>query len=255
MDRVSQKDDIQESEYEFPYHHIVEWSDRSFSQTKNWTWGLRYYAGLQAGMDLLRRHSFESLLDVGCGDGRFLKEMRKVAPAAKLQGVDISPRAIGYARAFTQDIDFFVRDIINEPIEACWEAVTLIEVCEHIPPSELPTFINSVARALSPGGRLVITVPHVNKKLSPKHYQHFSSAKLRDLLLSDFEEPEFIYFDSRSRILQILLYALGGKGKHLVVTFPWINRLIFKLYRKHFHFVKNETDCLRIACSVRKKTC
>lgn len=199
MDRVSQKDDIQESEYEFPYHHIVEWSDRSFSQTKNWTWGLRYYAGLQAGMDLLRRHSFESLLDVGCGDGRFLKEMRKVAPAAKLQGVDISPRAIGYARAFTQDIDFFVRDIINEPIEACWEAVTLIEVCEHIPPSELPTFINSVARALSPGGRLVITVP-TSTKSSPLN------------ITSTFRQPSYAtccYLISKNLSLYTSIVGLG----------------------------------------------
>jgi len=253
MDHSTAKDALQESQYEFPYHHLVEWDQQNFSQTKHWSWGLRYFAGLQVAVDLVRRTKFRSLIDIGCGDGRFLKELKQHVETSNLKGIDISERAIGFARAFSPDIDFEVSDVGKNLEEKRWDVATLIEVCEHVPPAQLPGFLESTARALIPGGRLVLTVPHENKALNAKHYQHFSSAKIRELLTPHFDEIEFVFFDHRSRLMQSLLFLNGGKGNFFVVTLPSVNRLFFRIYKKFFHYVDKESNCLRIACIAQTK--
>ncbi len=49
-----------------------------FSQLRHWSWGYRYLGRLQVVFDLLDGLEFDSLLDVGCGDGRFLREARQL---------------------------------------------------------------------------------------------------------------------------------------------------------------------------------
>ena len=104
---------------------------------------------------------------------------------------------------------------------------------------------------IQPGGRIVITVPHTNKALSPKHYQHFNKEKLTRLLSPYFEDLQFTFFDSRSPFLRILSLLIGGQGKYFVVTAPAINRWFFSVYRRRFLKLDEEKDCRRIACTGR----
>lgn len=243
---------IQEAQYDFPYHHIPRWDGNQYSQTRHWSWGIQYQAGMMIAMDILAASKFTRLLDIGCGDGRFLKELSRCYPAKTLRGIDISQRAVDFARAFSPHIDFAVEDVINETPKPSADAITLIEVCEHIDAGQLPAFLDAVADTLQPGGLLVLTVPHQNKPLSEKHHQHFTAEKLAQLLGLRFTDLEFHFFDRRNLCFQVLLRLAGGKGNHFIITHSAFNRILFRYYQRHCLHADNEQNCLRIACSARR---
>jgi len=85
---LSEKQAIQESEYFIPYHYIPEKDDQGFSQTLFWSWGMRYFAGIELVLAQLENLKFSSIIDIGCGDGRFLREARRAFSGKSLLGVD-----------------------------------------------------------------------------------------------------------------------------------------------------------------------
>src|SRR3954449_3553400 len=74
------KQTIQESEYEFPYHYIPTLVNGNFSQVRKLRWGYEYLSYLRFVLSTLEKLQFNSLLDVGCGEGRFLSEVAKRFP-------------------------------------------------------------------------------------------------------------------------------------------------------------------------------
>jgi hypothetical protein len=42
--------------------------------------------------------------------------------------------------------------------------------------------VGGLAGLMGPGSKLLVTVPHANQKLNPKHYQHFTRASLEAAL-------------------------------------------------------------------------
>ena len=105
---------IQEDEYSFPYHYIPEISDKGFSQIKHWSWGYRYLGGLRVVIDQLNKISFNSLLDIGCGEGRFLREVSQHYPEKTFVGLDYSTKAINLAKAFNPQLDYRCLNILKE---------------------------------------------------------------------------------------------------------------------------------------------
>jgi 2-polyprenyl-3-methyl-5-hydroxy-6-metoxy-1,4-benzoquinol methylase len=169
------REDIQEGEYEFPYHHIP--THAPFTQARLLFWGYEYEAYLEKILETLRGIGCKSLIDIGCGDGRLLAELAKDS-SLRLFGTDFSERALAFARAFSPSVAF-QRDI---PPGETFDAFTLIEVLEHIPPEEIPSFLGTLQKTLRVGGKGVITVPSVAVPVNRKHYQHFSETSLRETL-------------------------------------------------------------------------
>lgn len=243
---------IQESQYEYPYHYIPTVEDGRFSQLQYWSWGLQYLAGIRLALELLDPVEFDSLLDIGCGDGRFLRECNDRYPGVDLKGVDYSARSIAFAKAMNPTPEFEVRDIVEDPLNDAADAATAIEVLEHIEPEDCQAFVSAIADALPTGGTLVLTVPHENKSLNEKHYQHFTSDKLRNLLEPTFTDLEIIPFDADSKLLSALLLALGGEGTHYVINSPIVTNAIYRLYSRRYLYVDDESNCRRIAVRCRK---
>src|SRR5512138_3262425 len=88
--------------------HLLSWEASAYyrdtQQKANW-WdrlstifrGDAMYVRMQAGLDLLRPHlAGKTVLDVGCGSGRFAFQLLE-AGAAKVIGVDISEEAVRIA--------------------------------------------------------------------------------------------------------------------------------------------------------------
>lgn len=152
MDRKQIK---QEKQYGFPYHHIPSLKGGLFSQHRLLDWGYMYISHLEAVWDYLDDVPFKSLLDVGCGDGKFLYEMRKKFPAVSLAGNDYSERAIAFAKAFNFDNEMYFStqsaDKVGEE-KGPFDVVTSIEVLEHIPLDETDEFCRGFASAIAPGG-------------------------------------------------------------------------------------------------------
>lgn len=238
---------IQEEEYDYPYHYIPAWEDGRFSQVAHWSWGYRYLGGIQVVLDQLQAGEFGSLVDIGCGDGRFLREAARMFPSVELLGIDYSERAIGLARALNPELRFEATDVIDDPLEDRFDVATCIETLEHIPPERVPEFCEALAGSVRARGRLVLTVPHTNKGLNAKHYQHFDSNHLRKLLDPYFGQIAFVPFDPRSRLMSVLQRLMGGAGGSFVLTDRRVTSWFYRLYRRRYLYARSEAECWRIA--------
>ncbi len=249
---MDKKQKIQDNEYDYPYHYIPQYYGNYFSQTQYWPWGFRYLGGIKIVLDQLKTLEFNSLLDLGCGDGRFLYELKSVYPDSELLGVDYSSKAIHLAEVMNPDIKFLNKNILSDKIEEKFDVVTSIEVLEHIPVKSLSDFVKESASLVKDGGYFIITVPHSNASLQEKHYQHFDSTKLLDCLDALFREITFIPFDPKSRVVGYFYKFLGGKGNTYVITQKKLNKWFFDLYTQKYLYAKSEKNCRRIAAICKK---
>lgn len=93
------------------------------------------------------------VLDIGTHDGALFLLTRT-------RGVGIDPELVAgiSSPGVTLVKGSFPQDLPPSPDES-FDAVTALAVIEHVPESELPTWAETMARLVVPGGLLIITVP------------------------------------------------------------------------------------------------
>jgi SAM-dependent methyltransferase len=240
---------IQEEQYTFPYHYLPRFGEGRFRQHEYWSWGYRYVAGMHVARNLCDEEEWSSLMDLGCGDGRFVSELSRDRSHRDIVGVDYSGRAIALARAMNPGLEYRAADILNDDLDGRqFDVVTLIEVIEHIPPRDLDAFIERAVGFLRPGGRLVLTVPHRNRPVGDKHFQHFDSSMLTTLLTGQVENLRFQPFDYFSRKVDIWFRLMGRTGRYFLITWPPLLDAFFRYYMRHCVYGEDESACSRIAC-------
>jgi len=130
-------------------------------------------------------------LDIGCGYGFFLDEMKQKGFA--VSGMDVSPTAVGYAAKRGFDVRLGTLDTVAFE-EGAFDVVTMFYVLEHIP--DPLKALQQVKRILKPGGLLLLRLPHTTpivKALSvlginnnlydpPFHLNDFSASSIKTLL-------------------------------------------------------------------------
>jgi SAM-dependent methyltransferase len=96
-----------------------------------------------------------SMLDVGCGNGRYLSTMR--ALGWQVQGVEFSEDGVRVCRL--ADLPVHHGDLASAGFpDASFDLITVRHVIEHI--AEPQPFMAELARILKPGGRLLIETPN-----------------------------------------------------------------------------------------------
>jgi SAM-dependent methyltransferase len=247
--RLSAEQEIQENEYEFPYHYIPTLDDGNFSQVRKLHWGYEYLSYLRFILSKLERIEFDSLLDVGCGEGRFLCEAGKRFPKKKLIGLDFSGRAVEYAELLNPNLRFACGDITDATLfSEAFDVVTLIETLEHVPPADIPEFVKGLRRYLKDDGTLIVSVPSQNLALNRKHYQHFSLDSLAESLKPHFKIVEHYFLNRISRWERLLKRLLINK--YFILNEP---RLLNALFRRYENNLLNagEADGKRICVVCR----
>lgn len=138
----------------------------------------------------------ESLLDVGCGDGRFLAGIAQMPDCPRrLVGTDIAARILETARRWAER-DGFEVELVRANMErlpfadASFDRVLTVQVIEHLLDPE--TGVQELARVLRPEGRLIL-----------------STDNSRNLVSRTINAPR-----------SLLVAALGLRGKRLNVHFP-----------------------------------
>ncbi len=104
-------------------------------------------------LNTLNSLEFESLIDIGCGYGRYLKSMKENLynkNNVKLVGVDISPTQILAAKDFCQkvhDVEFIEIDGKHFPFEDKSFDIAFTYGCMgHVPYKEINSFFSEVCR-------------------------------------------------------------------------------------------------------------
>ena len=100
------------------------------------------------------------LLDVGCGDGQFLKLLRQAGFTGILNGCDVSSAMIDRAQASCSDsqIGFTTQpaDTTLPFSPASFDVIVLSAVLHHVPVAARPALLAACANLLSPGGMIVV---------------------------------------------------------------------------------------------------
>jgi SAM-dependent methyltransferase len=99
-----------------------------------------------------------SVLEAGCGAGRFLRKLRSELPRAILQAFDVNERCV---RALQREgFDCRLTAISNLPYEdASFDLVHCSHVIEHLTPEVFTIAMNELGRVLRPRGILIIRTP------------------------------------------------------------------------------------------------
>jgi|GEM_PF-115525 len=99
------------------------------------------------------------LLDVGCDGGLFTACLNKCCKPSYVVGLDISRKAVDYAKKMRPQMDFVVADGNLLPFRASsFKIITFLEVLEHVKRPEL--MLNEAKRVLDRGGAIVCLVPN-----------------------------------------------------------------------------------------------
>ena len=225
--RLSPQQIIQDTQYQFPYHYIPTLENGNFSQVRKLRWGYEYLSYLRFVLATLKQIEFKSLLDVGCGEGRFLWEVSKCFSDKRLAGIDLSERAVQYAKLLNPEIEFLCGDIAERTSgDEKFDVITLIETLEHVPPDRMAGFVDALRRLLKTDGTLLVSVPSQNLSLNRKHYQHFSLSSLDATLRPSFEITQHHFLNRISRWDRLLKLALTNR--YFILNEP---RLLNALYR------------------------
>ncbi|MCP4664198.1 MAG: class I SAM-dependent methyltransferase [bacterium] len=177
-----------------------------------------------------------TVLDVGCGNGRFASylALRRAAPVDYL-GLDSSPELLRFARqrlgedppANLRTIRFRQTDVVTEELDPVVEGfrfslVTLFGVLHHLPGFEVRRrLLGELSRQLAPGGHLALSIwrfdrqeTFASKLLAWERYNRTASSPIDvaqledgDHLLTwdgDAESPRFCHLPGDQEIERLL---------------------------------------------------
>lgn len=161
------------------------------------------------------------LLDVGCGNGRYLYTMRMLG--WDVQGVELSEDGVRACRASQLPVHHGDLQSASFP-DAGFDVITVRHVIEHI--REPHALMTELARILKPGGRLIIETPNseaLGRALMganwfhndvPRHLILYSPDNLAKLAaLHGLDALEIRLETTPKSILNSIDYALHNTGK------------------------------------------
>ena len=147
------------------------------------------------------------ILDVGCGVGDLLSEVRRHRPKASFFGLDFSQKAVEAASASFPD-GCFLHHVIEQSLpypSGSFDVVLCTDVLEHL---ERPKLIAAeLVRICRPGGMVVIVVPDGDVDQFLGHYWFWNKDSL-SLLLTEWE-PEVIRLPMTREFLARIQVPMG----------------------------------------------
>lgn len=116
--------------------------------------------------ELVKKNSSgNKILDVGCGTGEFLREMK--SSGWSISGVEPSPNA---RETSIKKTGVTIIDSLNNVTETNFDAITLWHVLEHLPDPR--NALKTIYTLLNQSGTVFIAVPNL-ESYDAKHYKSF----------------------------------------------------------------------------------
>jgi ubiquinone/menaquinone biosynthesis C-methylase UbiE len=149
-----------------------------------------------------------TLIDVGCGTGRFLRQVRLAYPAMRLVGLDLSPPYLVEARRQLEGLrgaELMEAPAENMPLGAASvDIVTSIFLFHELPPDVRRAVTAEIARVLKPGGLFVFLdslqmgdrpgwdglIEAFPERFHEPYYRHYAIDDLEGMFSAAGLEPE-----------------------------------------------------------------
>jgi 2-polyprenyl-3-methyl-5-hydroxy-6-metoxy-1,4-benzoquinol methylase len=145
--------EIFEKYHETFYDGLHRWRDYELTSKGYGEW---YY-------DCLPEDKQAKILDLGCGDGKFLFFLQQ-KDYQKIEGLELSSQQAKEARRKLKCPIHVVDNTISfldEKLNA-YHMITMNDVLEHVPKNDTVRFLKAVHNAILPGGIAVINVPQIS---------------------------------------------------------------------------------------------
>jgi len=166
---------------------------KDFDATRKVFWQELYFLG-----DYIK--DGDNVLDVGCGNGRFLEVIR--GKVFQYTGIDNSESLISYAKEWHGDKGKFVcTNALDLPFkDESFDKIVSFGVLHHIPSKKLrKQFLNEAHRALKKDGLMIITVWNLwNDRLTPMIHK-YAMQKLLGKSKLDFKDV-FLPFGKKQSV-------------------------------------------------------
>lgn len=177
------------------------------------------------------------VMDCACGAG-YGSALLARAGAAKVVGVDVSGDALSWARAeFSIDgrTEFRLATADELPIsDGEFDVVVSLETVEHVSAEAAPKFIRTLARALRPAGKLILSTPinHGPDRFHPEnpfHLREYTPAELGALLSPHFSIEQRL---GQHSIASKKFADLGRAPGIGAIVRSGLHRLVPKVFRR-----------------------
>jgi SAM-dependent methyltransferase len=169
-----------------------------------------------------------TVLDMGCGNGRFLAKLMEIRSNLKVVGLDRSKEALQHCNFPTVCSDFNKSNLKSNS----FDLVTCLEVLEHLPVDIYSSSLSEMSRLSS--NYILISVPYkenrfITKTTCPQCKCSFN----RDLHLRDFNDEALVNLFSKHGF-KLVSKDTVVKSKVLLGYFLYYNLLTFFKSRKVF---------------------
>lgn len=221
---------MRDDDHTFPLHHVPRLNDGHYTPIYFAPGGHAYLAYLEHALSRLALREWQSLIDVGCGQGRLVAMLHERFPKRTIMGVDPSERAIALARALVPHANFRAGDITGGLVGETFDVATCMETLATIEPARLPEFAGALRRLLKDGGTLLVTVPSTNMPPADAR-QHFTAATLEAAIAAHFRLERMEYLNRRdwlTRLAEKMLF-----NPYFAVTDKRALQYFYRHYRRH----------------------
>lgn len=127
--------------------------------SKNMTVRWLFHQRLKIALDYVRKINSKVLVDIGCGDGSFIKLItnKEVNSIDEIWAIDINPSLMQFATRYP-DCNFRIQNIIKTDFrDQQFDTIVCLDVLEHI--KDIKKAINELRRILVIGGHLITSEP------------------------------------------------------------------------------------------------
>jgi len=183
----------------------------NFSRTRQFTWDIEILSQYVRSGDIV--------LDLGCGNGRLLKVLKK--HKIKYFGLDISEKLIEIAKKQYPQYNFTVGDILRLPYpDNFFNKVFAIRILHHIPSEKFRLqVLKEIKRVLEPRGLLILTVWNVwgsKYKINLLRMLKYSFLKVIGRSKLDFKDAFIPWWKTGEKVERYFHFFTKGELKKLV---------------------------------------
>ncbi len=182
-------------------------------------------------IELLQVQPKDKILDIGCGPGTFLTDIRKKIKNVECYGIDISDIPIKLSK--DKALYMQVADMEYLPYKAnSFNKLFSLGVVEHTP--RTTKVLKEISRVMQPGGRIFLTVPNL--------FSMFHITKRAKMIMGtweigyerSFSGYEFKYRLEKAGFTQVRWFIIPHRKIHN--SFNYIDNKLNKISNRYFGF-------------------